>query len=611
MSVFTGMDAFKEAGAAKSGKDRSGRQKKNFFKKGAGEELRKPPELDLLGDDPDPKFQDPSYFKRASRRFALTVAEVLRMKRSASQPVVGRIYQGWNDDRPDVSVAQYCKAYGVDSWTEAEILALPVEKQKQILNEGPVGGPTASLDVMMRIRQVRGLLTATRRPVPSAPPAGGEDPLAAAPGSKRLPIGSDLASSQSSHGFKAMEELHNAATWNDGARLRFMLGSVDLDGDGVRLQADLRNEHGETPAFVAASMGNAEACAVLLDHGADPLARDNHPNIFGDGIWPNERRPDKDGQAPYVLNLAKMKREKETTALPGKTVVYMMRLKGILDDVLARCVPNTRARFLQILADGLMTFHGKPALVVAAAEDRAELAALFLTSSCGLDLSGEMVQLPGSPVNVNMPDERRQSNTIPWGRRMSPPPPGVVMPMKSHQQQQSSQSMTEMPPSSDPVLSVFLQRGPALLVACTNKSWRTALVMLAAGVPRIGINSSYDQLGRTSLHVAASSGEATIVSALLQASASTSVISHNGRMALHEACAGGHEHVVDLLVKAGSDTRAKVNAPKRPWGTIGYINGATMPELSRPPGRLNDIGRTPYEVAIARGHDRCAALCTS
>jgi hypothetical protein len=104
--------------------------------------------------------------------------------------------------------------------------------------------------------------------------------------------------------------------------------------------------------------GLGSSCAALLDAGANPLARDTNPNIFGDGLWPDEH-------AKYHANKLGVPPHKEI-GRPGRSLVYHLRLSGLLDEVLDQVFPITRVKILRMLSEAIEAFHLKPALIVAA-----------------------------------------------------------------------------------------------------------------------------------------------------------------------------------------------------------------------------------------------------
>jgi len=266
---------------------------------------------------------------------------------------------------------------------------------------------------------------------------------------------------------EAAAQLHEAVQSKDLRKIRRLLGS------GLDFSVDTPNEDGETAAVCAARSGDAEIVAALLDARADPLARDTHPEFFGDGIWPNERKP----------QVCKAKRP--VGALAGKTVVYHLRLTKCFDKVLKRVFPMTRIAMMRAISAALQSFHNNPALIVAVQQGHSRLAAILLEHSTALGPS-------------TATDSKAAPQPSYWTSATKSGSTGVK------------------------------ERAAALLVACTHRQWRCAEVVLEAGVAAPSLDITRDPSGRTAMHLAAAAGERTTVQLLLKAGASPAIFSCYG-----------------------------------------------------------------------------------
>jgi len=318
-------------------------------------------------------------------------------------------------------------------------------------------------------------------------------------------------------------QLHEAVRCQDLRKVKHLLGC------GVAFPVDAVNADGETAAVCAAHAGSAEIVAALLDAGADPLARDSHPEFFGDGVWPDERRP----------TVCKAKRP--AGALSGKTVVYHLRLAGCFDEVLKRIFPMTRVKLVRAISSAIQTFHNNSAIIFAMQQGYARLAALLLDHS----------MVHGS----SRPAESRGAAQAPfWSEATRTGSTGVR------------------------------ERAGALLVACTHRQWRCAEVVLGAGVPAPSLDITRDPSGRTALHLAAAAGQRQTIQLLVRARASLTIFSGYGRQPLHDACAAGHLSAARVLVEGGADPRVPVRAGNEgiPWKSCDV--GKTALELAETRG---------------------------
>lgn len=352
------------------------------------------------------------------------------------------------------------------------------------------------------------------------------------------------------------EELMRCIEYGQVGRIKQMLSPSHAKS--AHIPVDWLNEFRETPALCAARNGHVKSCAVLLDQGADPLARDRSVKFFGDGtgIWPDACNP---------LGHVKVDNPR---ASAGKTLVYFLKEKGILEDTLAESWPATRVRVLKAIAHALQDFHQRSPLIVAATKGYVDLAALLLTHT---------VALPPS--------------------LMAPPPrstaPALSASLPTGLQEFSQPKQVHVP--SD--------RAEALLAACSSEHWQIALVVLAAGVTRSSLDVTKDKLDRTPLHLAASFGQERLVKMLLQAGASPHVWSRRGRQPLHEAATAGHAEVCATLLEGGASLETRVGELGSEGKPSKQIRGS------------GDMTKNALEIAMDRGHvhtlERMATLQTT
>jgi len=327
---------------------------------------------------------------------------------------------------------------------------------------------------------------------------------------------------------EAASELHTAARKNDTRKIRQLLSCPD---PSKRVPVDILSEAGETAAVTAAKFACAESCAALLDGKADPLARDQFQRMFGDAVWPDEQNPDRIGKPPN-------ERFREVHE-PGRTIIYHLRLHGLLDTVLALIFPMTRVNLVRAVADQIQAWNGKSPLLVAATKGQAELTGLLLSNAAAIPAASQIQPLC----------YQSGAGRIHW--------------TPSHK-----------------------ERAEALIEAASHRKWRCAKLLVAAGVPVNNLKFNCDNMGRTALHLAAGDGQAEIVELLLRADASPHVRNVKGRQPLHEACTVGHASVVQALLSGGADEGAKIEGEgihhKKNCG--------------------KDTGKTPFEMAQKHGH---------
>jgi len=367
--------------------------------------------------------------------------------------------------------------------------------------------------------------------------------------------------------YDAAFELHAAALQNNAARIRYLLQNPD---DNLTVKPNLLNEEGETALVAAARAGSAAACVALLDFKADPLSRDVNKNVFGDGIWPHEGKPDWNGK---FVDPLKGLDDQLLKLEPGCTAVYHMRLKGIFKTVMARVFPGTANEIARRISESLRQIHECSPVLYAAQEGFPELMDLVCSyCTIGLDRPRDMMQKTDER-NKDMAPLRSYVSGFSYSTGRAPTlEPGM------RQQQQEEIHWWEK--------SDFIERGDALIAATLGKNWQTASVLLVAGVPALGVNKCTDKLGRTSLHLAAQDGKTDIVNKLLGNGADTHCRSNLGRQPLHEAVCAGHLATTKVLLDHGADPFSTVTATK----LKGYAYS-----------RSGDEGRASLDLASARG----------
>lgn len=345
---------------------------------------------------------------------------------------------------------------------------------------------------------------------------------------------------------KSADQLHDAVSNNDAISVwRLTHASKLLD----RVHPDALNEDGETAAVQAAKGGQVIVCSMLLDARADPLARDKNPRFFADGVWPNESKPDERGADS----------EDRPAERCGRTVVYLLRLKGLLEEVLSRVFPMTRVGIARAVSEGIEAFHLTPALIVAATAGNAELMAFLLTHVAAQSDRKREFPIPlESPSSTRMSGFSRQTSEMTWSL-----------------------------PQAD-------ERAEALLAAIQRKHYNCANVLISSGVPRSDINVRRDKRGRTALHLAAMIAEPQLVRKLLEAAAVPVTFSQTGRQPLHDAITMGRMEVVQALLDFHADPREKVKE-----------------QFEGSPFKNKDAGCSALHLAHKRGKEKILALLLS
>lgn len=388
-------------------------------------------------------------------------------------------------------------------------------------------------------------------------------------------------------------DLHAAAVRNDAQRVRLLLSGPDarrvLPSADVILAGDSTCA---SPALKAAKQGNAAALAALLDGKADPLVRDKSPRFFGDGVWPSEKKPDM-----YGSELPKDKRDEG--CLPGRSVIFWLRINGLLDAVLGQMFPMARVSLVRSIASGIQEHWGEPAIVVAAREGHLDLISLLLThSAAGLPpLVGSAAGATFYSTACGLASGGMSSNFRACGAGTTNSSGFAIGPGLGGFGGSTLGMGSTGSAWSSPCKSASRERGEALVTACVWKEWRIALVLIGAGVPAQQMSSCKDRLGRTALHVASACGATEVVKALLRAGHPLRGTSLRGRQPLHEACYGGHVGCAEALL----DGRADPMAMTEEEGGAGSRN-----RLPQEGGSAS--GLTALEVATARGHTAVVQL---
>mmetsp|Transcript_28183 Transcript_28183/g.61236 ORF Transcript_28183/g.61236 Transcript_28183/m.61236 type:complete len:514 (+) Transcript_28183:1136-2677(+) len=393
----------------------------------------------------------------------------------------------------------------------------------------------------------------------------------------------------------SVRALHKAALANDAKQIRFLLCGPDarrvLPSPDLCLADDISRA---TPALKAARAGCAAAVTALLDAKADPLVRDDSPRYFGDGVWPDERRPDSYGSIVP-------KDRRDEGALPGRTVIYWLRLTGKFQEVVENLFPITRVGLVRSITSGVQEHHGDPALLVAARDGLPDLVALIVNhTAVGLPpLVGPSV---GATYNVAM-------NSWPGSPSTSA---AAAMPMafagfSSGGGLVPANGASTGSSWSSPCKSTTRERSHALLAACVSKEWKVALVLLGSGVPPSHMSSTKDRLGRTALHIAASNGATEVVKALVRAGHPVRNVSYRGRQPIHEACYAGHSGCVVALLDGRADPAAVAEEDSSGSGRLIASSSSSSAAAANVAGDPC-TGLTALEVAKQRGHSELAKL---
>lgn len=127
--------------------------------------------------------------------------------------------------------------------------------------------------------------------------------------------------------------------------------------------------------------------------------------------------------------------------------------------------------------------------------------------------------------------------------------------------------------------------GQAVLAAATDGDVSAIREAIAACPREELLAVAQPPSGATPLHLAATTGDAAAVQALLAAGLPVHAAAANGSTALHWAAGGGHVEVIQELLRAGADTRARSST----W---------------RSTVRGDASGQTPAHWAASSGHTR-------
>lgn len=254
-------------------------------------------------------------------------------------------------------------------------------------------------------------------------------------------------------------------------------------------EVDARNSLGETACHAAARCSHVRAVCVLLEAGADPLAKDGNCDLDIEDAWMKSSGP-------------------KSKKIQGKSVVYYLRLQKILRPVLEGLFPVTRSRVVQSLCAEIETLKRQAALVFAAKTGEYELADLLLKH--------------GSYTLNRKPVKTEMFMTISGSC-------GTV-------------GIVESP----------TVRGAALFAACCAGKTDIVRLLLRTQMPILELRC-LDSFERTPLHAAAIQGHAEIVEALLKSHAPDDIYSAQGCTPLLDAVVFGNTSVVQTLLKAGAD----------------------------------------------------------
>lgn len=321
----------------------------------------------------------------------------------------------------------------------------------------------------------------------------------------------------------ALKAFHGAAASGNTDALRQWLPRLR--------DVDVRNKLGETACHIAARCSQVRAVCELLELGADPLAVDGNCDLDIEDNWMSDTRLGKQ------------------SSNGGKSVIYYLRLTGILKPVFENLFPVTRSKLAQSLCSEMEALKRQPALVFAARTGQLELAELLLKHS-SYTLAGQR------GVTTQMfRSVAGSSGTI-----------GVV---------------------ESPTV-----RGAALFAACCVGKTDIVKLLLRRRLPLLELRC-FDSFGRTPLHVAAIQGHVEIVNILLQQHAPHDIYSAQGCTPLLDATVFGHTGVVDALLKADADPCVSVRSGAAENG------GRERNQL---------VNMTAAEIAAKRMNKRCHTL---
>ena len=131
---------------------------------------------------------------------------------------------------------------------------------------------------------------------------------------------------------------------------------------------------------------------------------------------------------------------------------------------------------------------------------------------------------------------------------------------------------------------------------------------IQSGAPLAATNAA----GQTALHVAAANGKAEIVSILLAAKAPTDIADTNGWTPLDAAIQAKQSGTIHLLLgekaPASHPERGLANSVHEAAASGNLAALGTLPETERNLETRNELGLTPLQVAVTKGHLAAAAL---
>jgi ankyrin repeat protein len=154
--------------------------------------------------------------------------------------------------------------------------------------------------------------------------------------------------------------------------------------------------------------------------------------------------------------------------------------------------------------------------------------------------------------------------------------------------------------------------GESLLLAATAKGHtQIAAQLLAAGAAE-GDSIGDDDTQRTVLHLAAASGQQSLVESLVLKGAPLDAQDKQGATALHAALAAGHSEVAAFLVANGADCNL-VDASKQGALHVAAAKGnaqlvAALLAADADPLQWDSSDSTPLHLAAAAGHGAVVAL---
>lgn len=306
----------------------------------------------------------------------------------------------------------------------------------------------------------------------------------------------------------ALFPLHEAAKNGDIMKLRNCLNSSGKD-----MPVDSLDQWGQTPLHVAVKHRQVATAAALIDAGANPVARDREFDIPKDDLW--------------TLNQELMHRWTDWCDVKsgeGKTAIYHMRIRDLLDKVVKLLYPAAKARLITLLCEEIERREGFTALHWAAQKNFKDLGELI----CSM----KHVAIPTAPV----PEAQR--TLFVYDRDL---PPALA---------RAPYNRTWVATKVDPVTYDGLEKTPLLRAALGGHAPMVQLLLDQKGC----VNSA-DVDGKTPLIAAASGGRGECVRILLENHAKVDTRTTRGQTALHEAAFYGHFDCVQHLLARGAEVQ--------------------------------------------------------